>query len=46
MGQLSFGAGRASQCARLGNASGKIGIRNVGKNESAREGIPLGAILR
>jgi hypothetical protein len=32
------------RAAKSGN--GKIWIRDVGKNKSARDGYPLGAILR
>jgi hypothetical protein len=39
--------GLADMPMRTGSmASDKIGVSDVGKNESAREGFPAGAILR
>ena len=42
-----FHLGRAGKPRRAaGRGSSKIGIRDVGENESAREGYPPGAILQ
>jgi hypothetical protein len=39
--------GQADMPLRAGNmASDRIGVRDVGENEKAREGIPAGNILR
>ena len=47
MGRRDSIWGRADMPMCAGNmASNRIGIPYVGENESAREGIPAGAILR